>query len=158
VYQTVVYTIAVDPQQKAGPLPGGWGDVFSVGAPAYLVPEVPCANCVFKWMTSIGQPKDKVNYSDGATYGATWSSRAISCNAVGCSGDNEAIPMTAALTLCTEFPLWFGKYAYGARDCRNTPPKQKYLAQSVTVAGYSATGEADAIALIYTKKLLRGAP
>ena len=158
--QVIIYPIPVVAGQAAGPLPGGWGDVFSVtyGGLTYLVPEAPCADCVLKWMTTIAQkkadtacPACKVSYTDGSTFAASWVTRAISCNAVGCTIGNAAMNLTSALTNCTEYPPWYGKYdkANFQRDCTGTPAKQKGLAQSITVGAYAPDSESDAISLTY---------
>jgi hypothetical protein len=149
-FDAVVFPIPITAPQAAGPLPGGWGDLLSVtsNGQTYLVPEAPCNQCIMKWMITIAQRKPG-NYTDGAAYTASWSNRAISCRAFGCTGDNEPMPLTTALVNCSEYPLWYGTYSKTnqKRDCTNTPPNQTGKAQDVQVSGYGPTGETVAISL-----------
>jgi hypothetical protein len=128
---------------------GGWADEYSYTSndgTAYAS-EVPCGGCVFKFMTSIGQTQKGVDYTDRSTYAATWSSKEIACAATVCDGIHAAVPIPASLTLCSEYPLWKKPYDPAARDCTNIPPGLSGLPLSVSVAGFSDTGEADSISL-----------
>jgi hypothetical protein len=97
-------------------------------------------------MTSIAQKHEHLE--DGSTYSATWSDRSISGAALNGDSSIELVPITPAITDCSEYPLWIPPYGqpYNA-DCKNTPAGLKGLAQSITVKSYSATGETDTITL-----------
>ena len=108
--------------------------------------SAPCGGSIFKWMTSIAQKHEHLE--DGSTYSATWSDRSISGAALNGDSSIELVPITPAITDCSEYPLWIPPYGqpYNA-DCKNTPAGLKGLAQSITVKSYSATGETDTITL-----------
>jgi hypothetical protein len=99
---------------------GGWGEVGSyIGEHASLHDQseklyyatTPCGNCIFKWMTSIGQKIPHQDLHDKSTYGATWSDRTIASWATGGTEEPPTdVPLTKALTLCTEFPVWHPPY------------------------------------------------
>jgi hypothetical protein len=108
--------------------------------------SAPCGGCIFKWMTSIAQKHQ--NLQDASTYSATWSDRSISGAALNGDSSIEPVPITPAITDCSEYPLWIPPYGqpYNA-DCKDTPAGLNGLAQSITVKNYSATGETDTITL-----------
>ena len=111
---------------------GGWG-VFATSPQGtaqkpqtYYWPQVPCGGCIFKWVTGIGQEQE--NLTDGSLYSATWRKRGIAPWATNpgtlvLPPFGNSVPMTANLTLYTEYPLWRGIYdgTTAKEDCSDTP-------------------------------------
>lgn len=137
---------------------GGWAHLKKITAkywngkynvPGY-VSDVTCANCIFKWMTSIAQTTE--NLHDGAAYGAAWLDREVSGFALKQPSPQggELVPLTPAITDCSEYPLWHASYPkkYDT-DCTNTPSGLSGVAQSITVRDYVPEGEWDIIELKY---------
>lgn len=137
---------------------GGWGqfetsDQGSATTPrTEYWPSATCGGCIFKWVTGIGQKTENLN--DKATYTATWSKRGIAPWATD-PGDllytaenDPPVPMTAKLTLCTEFPLWRGTYnaITSKEDCSDTPGVTG-IESDVRVTKFTETGEEDSIGL-----------
>ena len=146
---TIITWVAPTPPQVAGAkVAGGWGDLVLSSDTNTLVGNTPCGGCVFKWMTTIGQKVGHPDYRDGATYSATWSDRYIDYW-VGSGDSFPLVPLKSNMVFCSEYPLWYGTYDFGKRDCTDTPPNQNGTAQSVEVTGYSPEGEADAISLTH---------
>jgi hypothetical protein len=136
---------------------GGWGVLATSnqGTPQKpqtdYFPQVPCGGCIFKWVTGIGQEQE--NLTDGSLYSATWSNRGIAPWATDpgtkvLPPNGNPVPMTANLTLCTEYPLWRGIYdgVTVKEDCSDTPAVTGN-AGDVKVANYSVQGELDSITL-----------
>ena len=133
---------------------GGWGQeaVSPQNKQTYYWPQTPCGGCIFKWTTGIGQEQE--NLTDGSLYSATWSNLEIAPWATDPSDITNppygnGVPMTAKLTLCTEYPLWRGTYdgATSKADCSDTPGNITGNAGDVKVAKYSVGGELDSITL-----------
>ena len=136
---------------------GGWshaykfvGDWNGKHNQTLYASKAQCANCMFKWMTSIGQKKE--NLASGSTFTATWSSRQITDWAFGGKDANgqKMVALAPGITDCSEYPLWHSPYGkpYNA-DCKNSPSALKGLSQTVKVTGYTSGGETDSIALKY---------
>jgi hypothetical protein len=135
---------------------GGWATLMSWKSLWYDKPatlwtaETYCKDCIFKWMTSIAQSKE--NLTDKSYYGATWSNRQISGFATHekWPQGGETVPLTAAITDCSEYPLWHTPYPtkYNT-DCTTTPAGLKGTTQSVKVWKYSPEEEFDTIDLKY---------
>jgi hypothetical protein len=153
-FQSMIWSVPVPLPQAAGPIPGGWGAAVPIveNGETILQAEAACGGCVFKWMTSIGQKVGHPNYSDGARFTATWRDREISCWVHGCKGASATtgtISLASGFVFCSEYPLWYGTYEFGDRDCTDTPTGQIGLAQSVSVNHYLPTGEEDRISLTH---------
>lgn len=137
---------------------GGWGKLATSNQGTArnpqinYWPQVPCGGCIFKWATAIAQEQE--NLTDGSLYSATWSNRAIAPWATD-PGDlqnptnGDPVPMTANLTLCSEYPLWRGTYGEetAKADCSDTPKNITGNEGDVKVANYTVEGELDSITL-----------
>ncbi len=134
---------------------GGWGHLVKFvskyyngkyNVPGYIA-SATCGGCMFKWMTSIAQPKGNT-LSDGSYYGAVWFKREISGYALkeSYTAGSPLIRTTKNLVNCSEYPLWHPPYSsdYQA-DCTNMPSGLKGAAQTVLVKDYFPDGEWDII-------------
>jgi hypothetical protein len=128
---------------------GGWATLVKYNS--FYFASTSCANCIFKWMTSIAQGKNN-SLTDGSYYGAAWFDREISGYALkdGYAPGSALVPLTEGITDCSEYPLWHPPYstAYQA-DCKNSPAGLKGAAQTVQVRDYSPEGEWDIIEAKY---------
>jgi hypothetical protein len=136
---------------------GGWAKAIKViskywngnfNVPGYI-PQVTCAGCIFKWMTSIAQTTQ--NLTDGAVYGAAWSKRMISGYALNKGPDDggEMIPLSEEITDCSEYPLWNPPYNTKdyAADCKDSPSGLEGTANAIHVMDFDTKGEWDIIDL-----------
>ncbi len=131
---------------------GGWGSLEPLTVKYYngqknvsgWLPRVSCANCAFKWMTSIAQKKE--NLTDGSSYAAAWAGHFIYKWGM----ESTASEVPAGDLYCTEYPLWESAYpTKHAQDCRKSPTGLKGVQQSIAVPQYSSQFETDVINLKY---------
>jgi hypothetical protein len=140
---------------------GGWADLATYADSFYYggkwhkgtayTTKTLCKGCVFKWMTSIGQQNTggfKEDLHDGSRYTATWTDRSMVDSDEGSGGAPLVLPLNKNIARCSEYPLWLDPYDAGIRDCMNTPPLAKGVAQiPILVSNFTWTGEADTIDL-----------
>lgn len=149
------YILWVSPSVTAG----GWAHLVKFTAhywdgkynvPGYIA-SATCADCMFKWMTSIAQTKGNT-LADGSYYSAVWFKREISGYALNESYDDGGTLTTLreGITDCSEYPLWHPPYSqkYQA-DCTDSPSGLKGTARTVQVKNYVAEGEWDIITAKY---------
>jgi hypothetical protein len=136
---------------------GGWGHMSygpTGGGLIQYFPQVPCGDCVFKWMTSIGQKNTdgySENLTDGSHFSATWTEREIAPWAepgVKLPLPTLPVPMTAALTFCSEYPTWTTYSGSSIKDdCKSSPTGLTGLSDVIQVSNFTISGETDTISL-----------